>query len=362
MDAMPRPRPQHLHHERTRHGTLVWYVRIGKGPRIRIKEEYGTPAFRQAYQAALTGEQPTAPTQKTSSGSLRWLMERYRETQDWTRLSIATRKQRENIFRPVIEQHGDKPFRNVTVRTVQGGLDRRAATPFQAKNYLDAMRGLFRWAKTAQHIEQDPTAGIVAHKPKTEGFPVWTEDEAAKFEAAWPIGTRERLAFDLAIYTGLRRGDLALLGRQHVRDGVITFRTKKTGEVVDLPILPQLARSIAATRTGDLSFIVGSAGRPMVKEGFGNWFREVCDKAGVKGSLHGLRKLGATRAAENGASEKQLEAIFGWRGGGMATLYTKAADRRRLAKEAMSKLIKPEQDANTYSRTLVSGAGPKPKS
>ncbi len=71
-------------------------------------------------------------------------MERYRETQDWIRLSIATRKQRENIFRPVLEQNGGKPFRNLTTRAIQSGLDRRAATPFQAKNYLDAMRGLFR--------------------------------------------------------------------------------------------------------------------------------------------------------------------------------------------------------------------------
>ena len=55
-------------------------------------------------------------------------------------------------------------------------------------------------------------------------------------------------------------------------------------------------------------------------------------------AAHGLRKAGATRAANNGATVAELEAIFGWTGGGMAALYTRAADRTRLAKKAMQKM------------------------
>jgi hypothetical protein len=55
---MPRPRPPHLHREATRHGRLVWYVRRDKGPRIRIRAEYGTPEFEVEYQAALAGTPP----------------------------------------------------------------------------------------------------------------------------------------------------------------------------------------------------------------------------------------------------------------------------------------------------------------
>jgi hypothetical protein len=51
-----------------------------------------------------------------------------------------------------------------------------------------------------------------------------------------------------------------------------------------------------------------------------------------------LRKAAATRAADNGATVAQLEAIFGWSGGAMAALYTRASNRRRLAIEAMHKL------------------------
>ena len=67
------------------------------------------------------------------------------------------------------------------------------------------------------------------------------------------------------------------------------------------------------------------------------------------GSAHGVRKIAATRAANRGATVAQLEAIFGWQGGTMASLYTRSADRQRLAIEAMHKLA--NEDANIYSRT-----------
>jgi hypothetical protein len=53
--------------------------------------------------------------------------------------------------------------------------------------------------------------------------------------------------------------------------------------------------------------------------------------AGVPGSGHGVRKLAATRDAQNGATEAQLEAKYGWSGGKMASLYTRSANRKRLA-------------------------------
>jgi hypothetical protein len=48
-------------------------------------------------------------------------------------------------------------------------------------------------------------------------------------------------------------------------------------------------------------------------------------------SAHGLRKMGATRAAENGATEHQLMAIFDWKILGQARVYTEKARRKALA-------------------------------
>jgi integrase len=142
------------------------------------------------------------------------------------------------------------------------------------------------------------------------------------------------------LYTGLRRGDAARLGRQHVREGIATLKTEKSGyEVtVTLPILPTLAETLRAGPCGDLTYIAGESGRPLTKESFGNEFKKACRAAGVPGSAHGVRKIAATRSANAGATVAQLEAIFGWQGGTMAALYTREADRRRLALEAMRTL------------------------
>ena len=134
---------------------------------------------------------------------------------------------------------------------------------------------------------------------------MWTEEEVERYYARWPLGTKERVWIDVLLFTGLRRGDAVRLGRQHVRDGVATLRTEKSqGEmIVSIPILPILQRTLDAGPIGDLAFICGKSGKPFSKESFGTAFKEACKAAGVfNRSAHGCRKIGATRAAENGAS------------------------------------------------------------
>jgi integrase len=225
------------------------------------------------------------------------------------------------------------------------GRDRRGGTPSQSRHFLDAMRGLFRWALKARLVKIDPTVGVEdPPRSQSDGFAPWSEDDIATYEARWPIGTRQRVWLDVLIYTGLRRGDAVRLGRQHVRNGVGTIKTEKTGTEVMLPILPMLDATLKAGPCGDLTFIAGESGRPLTKESFGNLFRKACRDAGLQNrSAHGLRKAAATRAANAGATESELEAIFGWIGGRMASLYTRAANRRRLAQRAMHKLAKNGQ-------------------
>ncbi|MFZ2077459.1 MAG: integrase, partial [Xanthobacteraceae bacterium] len=179
---MPRPRPPYLQRHRTQHGRIVWYVRIGRGPRTRIKAAFGSPEFDAEYQAALT-DKPRPRKTCTEAGSLAWLIERYRETTAWTDLSLATRRNRENHFRRVIEKAGHHSIRSITSAAVTKGRDSRAATPAQARNFLDAMRGLFKWAKEAKHVAADPTVGVKNPKRKKgPGFPVWTEEDAAAYD------------------------------------------------------------------------------------------------------------------------------------------------------------------------------------
>lgn len=342
IDAMPRPRPPYLQREVTRHGVTVWYVRKGDGPRTRIKASYGSAEFMAAYHAAIEGR-PLTDHRKAGVGTIEWLITRYRDTSAWRDMSDATRRQRDNIFENVIREFGDKPFAGVTKAAMVKSRDKRSATPAQARNFLDAMRGLFRWALEADHVKADPTDGVKNPKRQAgDGFPVWTEEDVDRYEAKWPVGTKERVWLTVLLYTGLRRGDAVVVGKQHIRDGEIVIKTEKSGKTVEvtIPVLPSLKAILDAGPTGDLAFIVGGRKEPLTKESFGNYFREACRKAGVNKSAHGVRKIGATRAANNGATVAELEAIFGWSGGGMAALYTRAADRKRLSRGAAGKLEK----------------------
>jgi integrase len=106
-----------------------------------------------------------------------------------------------------------------------------------------------------------------------------------------------------------------------------------------VPVLPALARALDAVPPGQPTYLVTEFGRPFAVAGFGNWFSDRCREAGLTGcSAHGLRKAAAARLAEAGATEAELMAVFGWEKADMATLYTRAARRDRMAWDAMAKL------------------------
>ncbi len=222
---------------------------------------------------------------------------------------------------------------------------------------------VFGIASRWKPLKYDPTAGLSdLPLPKNDGHLPWSDDDMTAYEARWPIGTRQRVWFDVLAYTGLRRGDAVRLGRQHVRNGIATLKTEKTGALVSLPILAALAKTLAAGPCGDLTFIAGKNGRPLTKESFGNLFRQACRDSGLANrSAHGLRKAAATRAAEHGATEAELEAIFGWSGGRMASLYTRAANRQRLSIAAMNKLENDRRTSMPSPSSKVRESEPKDK-
>lgn len=140
---MPRPRPQYLQKQITRHGAVTWYVRVGRGSKIRIRGDYGSTDFWAAYQAAVLGKD--VPVKATAStASLAWLFDRYREASAWKDLSLATRRQRENIMKKVLETAGNEPYSSISEATVASGRDRRSDTPAAGRHFVDTMRGLFK--------------------------------------------------------------------------------------------------------------------------------------------------------------------------------------------------------------------------
>jgi len=339
---MSRPRLPYLQRDYDRHGNARWYVRKDRGKRIRIKGDYGSPEFKAAYEVAVYGKSlKEKPKRLTKKDTLRWLIMEYRKSTDWLSLAMATRKKREDVFAQVMNKAGDKPYKDITRKIIVASRDERVSTPHAAKTFLKTMTGLFNWAVDSEYVEINPCAGVKPPKAKnTGGIAAWTEEDVTKYQVYWPVGTKERVWLDVLLYLGLRRGDAVRIGRQHVKDGVAFLKTEKSGYRVEvaLPILPVLQKTLDNSPTGDLAFICGANGQPMKKESFGNMFREACNKAGVKKSAHGVRKISATRAANAGATVAQLKALFGWTDNDMPSLYTQTADRRKLARDAIEKL------------------------
>lgn len=359
MATMPKKRPKYTQFEKTRHDRFVWYFRRPGEPRIRLPDAYDTPEFWEAYNAALAGtsKPKSAALPQHRRGTLAWLIRQYKQSSAFADLADNTRKTRDAILRKVEKTGGGLTAANITEKHIRAGIEARAGKPGGQRNFLQTMRALFQWAMP-DHVERDPTAGFRVKMPKTHGHKIWTVEMIERFHARHPLGTKARLAMDLALYTGLRRSDVCRIGPQHISNGVLTIRTQKSGEMVEivLPVLEPLRESIAAATIGNLAFIVTEYGRPFSVAGFGAWFADRCIEAGVDGRAHGLRKAAATFAAENGATPHDLNAIFGWSGIQQAELYTRAANRR---KAAMSKahLMLPDHLRNKNTRTTDEGAG-----
>lgn len=354
---MPRKLPLNVVKELTRHKRWVYYYREGKGKRVRLPD-YGTDEFMPAYRAAMAGTKAPARSIRATLAPdrLEWLVARFMESGKWASASPATRRQRELLYRSIITRAKNPPFKAITRKHIQNALDDRAKTPALARNLLKALRALFDWAAKNDHVKINPCDRVETPAYKTDGFPAWTAEDIGTFCARWPAGTIPRLALELFLTSGLRRGDMHKAGRQHLKGNIFSMKTAKTGIDITVEFPQSLIDTIAATKTGDLHFLVKENGRPFAsKESFGNWFSARCRDANIKKSAHGIRKLAATLAAEHGASAHELMAHFGWVKVEQAETYTKSADRKRLGIKSSARVA--ERMENIIPRTSDNGTG-----
>jgi integrase len=353
MRDMPRPRPKYLLREK-RGGVTVWvFRRDKKSPRIVINGAYGSEEFLANYDAAYHGRTPEKVELRGRAGTLSWLVDRWQDSSDWKNTSVATRRQRDNILIKVLEKSGRVAFADITKADIINGREKRMETPFAANNFIKTMRALFRWAVRVDHLKEDPTKDVAMFSKKTDGHLMWSREDISAYRNRWPLGTRARVAFEVLYCTGMRRGDVVRIGRQHFDEtGRGAMKTEKTGTEVYPEITPALAEALQHGPTGDLVFIVGADGKPMTKESFGNSFADWCRAAGVDKSAHGLRKTAATEAAESGCTEEELKAMFGWENDRTSSIYTKKASRRKMAIQAQDK-----RNGNILSPVEFQGQG-----
>ena len=164
----------------------------------------------------------------------------------------------------------------MTAKAIRILRDRKAGLPEAANNRVKAIRRVFAWALECEHVAANPARDVAYVRNATDGHHAWTAAEIAQFEQRHPVESKARLALCILLFTGLRRSDAVLLGRQHARQGWFKLTLQKNRKrkpiTIELPILPALQTALDAGPTGDLTYLVTERGKPFSAAGFGNWF------------------------------------------------------------------------------------------
>jgi integrase len=307
-----------------------------------FKAQPGTEAFREELAAALTS--------KIAPGSARALpftydelIESFYRTPQWQKMKASSRKTYGSIIERFRVKNGGKDVRSITTAAIDAKLSSMADTPAAANNLRKTLKRLHRHAIKLDWRRDNPVDATDAYR-QGKGWHCWTEAEIAQYEARWPLGTRERLAFALLLYTALRRSDMVTIGRQHRQGDELILRHEKNDSETVIPLAPPLAAALDAMPAAQMTYLQTEFGKPFTGNGFGNWFRRRCNDAGLPHcSAHGLRKAMSRRLAEGGATSLEGRAITGHKTDREFAHYAEKANRRTLAQAGMTKVMANHQ-------------------
>jgi integrase len=334
---------RYVHEFRDRHGRTRRYVRRRGFKQVPLPGLPGSPEFMEAYRNAL--DPKTAPrlvvgADKTMPGTVADLVSRYYRSAEFLGVKESTQSTYRHIIEPFRTDHGEKRVALLKREHVKDMVAKKAKTPTAANNFLKRLRQLMAFAIDIGLRTDDPTIGVKPLPIRSPGHPAWTVDDIAAFRQRHPSGTRARLAMEMALCTMQRRGDLVRMGRQHLQDGSLSIRQEKTGTPVEIPLLPELKAELDQLPADQLTFLITKQGKAFTAAGFGNWFRDMAADAGlpIGYNTHGLRKAGATIGAEHEWTDHQIMAWGGWQSISEVQRYTRAANRRKMAKAAVHKL------------------------
>jgi integrase len=338
-----------IHRFRDRHGKWRHYFRRHGMKRVPLPGEPGSVEFMEAYHAALDSGPTPRPSIK-KAGTIAAAVEGYFTSLEFVSLgSEATKKTYRRALNKLARDYGDRPVRLLQRHHIKDIMAQKVGTPGAANNFLRYIRMVCNFAVGRGWISTNPAIGIDKVSYDTEGFHTWSEVEIAKFEARWPLGTTQRLAFDLLLCTGQRSADVRQMKMSDISDYEVAvvadmvegadFRQQKTKAKLNIPVVSELKRSLETVKGRQGTIILTSFGKPFTEKGFSKYVSEAANQAGLpECTAHGLRKSAATRLAEAGCTEAEIMAITGHRTSAEVSRYTRAARQKQLAQDAMTKL------------------------
>jgi site-specific recombinase XerD len=362
-------KPRFLNLYRDRHGKVRLYYRRPGCLRVPMPLPMYTEAFWIAYHRADAAAQaqieakadvPAVPPAVTlvgqaGPGSMSALIEAYYRSAEWRSLASRSRATYRHQLEHFRQEFGAALVARFTTKHVNLIMDRLADRPAAANNLRDRLNVLMKFAVANGWCTDNPVARSKNIRHTSRGYRTWSEADIEAFRKRWPIGTRQRLAMEILLYTGLRRSDAVRLGRQHVQKvlGVDAFvlTTVKGRAELTIPIHPNLKPILATVPADQLTYIVTAYGAPRSPQAFTNWLKEAASKAGLPpdSSPHGLRKAACRRLAEAGATPHGIMAITGHRNLREVEVYTAAVRRDQLALRAIEQMVEAFPDRENWA-------------
>jgi len=345
---MRRP-PKYCHHKQDRHGGAgFWYFERRGFPRARLPGLPWSPEFMAAYQDAMKGSPVPIGAKGIASRSVDDLATRYLQSPAFLlKCRPGTQEKYRRVIDRIRAEHGHRLAVDLTRGKVFELLQRFVDRPSQGNLWLKVISNMFGHAVKLEWIKENPCRGVEKLPERGRETQPWTSEQMKRFRVRWPVGTMQRLAFELLLWTGRRLSDVRLIGPQHVeyRDGspFIAFRQvkAKTDEKLYSLLVAELLSAINATPQRGLVYVTTEAGSRFASDkSFGNFMNKAIRAAGIEGvTAHGLRATIATAVAESLGTGHEIKAVTGHKRDSMVEKYTRRANQPRLAKSAMSKVV-----------------------
>jgi integrase len=338
---MTKIRLPYIQEYRDRHGKLRRYVRRPGSRRVALPGLPGSPEFMQAYQDAMTG--PLVCPRAPKAGTLAALAAEFFGSTEFANLRPSSQATYRLVLSPILTMDGHRLVRDLPADKARKIVQEIGANrPAMANLTRAVLRRLFSFAMAIGQRRDNPFNVVPKYKIGTHH--TWTDEQLTAYEQRWPLGTRERLAFDILLYTAQRVGDVVRMHRSDIRSGVITVVQQKTGAEVFVPLHPALARSIKAGPASGIYLVGDKNGRPITRRTLTVLISVATKAAGLPAECvaHGLRKAALRRLAEHGATSKEMQAVSGHKTLAEIERYTRQADQRRLARRAIGTL--PDKD------------------
>ncbi|MCP1246015.1 tyrosine-type recombinase/integrase [Acetobacter cerevisiae] len=342
-------RLKYVHRFKDRYGRVRHYLRKPGCKRAPLPDPADKNFYRE-YERLLNGLPPEAAKSQTIRsaipGSLADLICHWRTTHAYKSKEPSTQA----VYNRLIKRIEQADYSRAAAATMAPAnvryiMRQFSDSPTTANRILTILNSLMDAAIDLGWRDNNPCFGIKRIRVESEGIHSWTDAEIKAYEARWPSGSKQRLAFALLLYTGQRRSDIVKMGPSDYKEisgqRMISVTQQKTNVKLLIPIHASLQRELDAwIFEGQPTFLLAERGKPYSANGFYNSFSDWCREAGLPTgcSPHGLRKAAGRKLAEAGCTPHQIAAILGHKTLTEVERYTRAADQSLLAIEAMKKM------------------------